>query len=423
MTDSFYLKDIISGNRAGKAVGIPSWCTAHPETLRAILQAHQGSDDAILIEATSNQVNQYRGYTGMTPADFRRFVERLAGEAGIDPERILLGGDHLGPNPWRTASAVTAMSEARDMVRAYVEAGFAKIHLDASMSCADDHVLTEEAMAERAADLCATAEQVGVDHELYYVIGTEVPVPGGEMAKLDSLAVTNDEAAKRTFELHHSSFIKCGLISAMKRIVAIVVQPGVDFGNDQVFAYDKSKAATLSASVQEIPDAVFEAHSTDYQSMQGLRDLVSTHFAILKVGPELTFAFREAVVAMAEIEEQLQFAERSNIVAVIDKAMRDDPRHWQGYFPAGQAEHVSRLFGLSDRVRYYWPKPEISATLARLRNNIDSAAVPSGLVSQYAGPMIHPGDGVTLSTAIIQAKVGGVVAKYRSACGSVERSG
>jgi tagatose-1,6-bisphosphate aldolase non-catalytic subunit AgaZ/GatZ len=32
----------------------------------------------VLIEATCNQVNQDGGYTGMTPADFRRFVEDIA---------------------------------------------------------------------------------------------------------------------------------------------------------------------------------------------------------------------------------------------------------------------------------------------------------------------------------------------------------
>src|SRR5579863_279504 len=152
------LRAIVADNRAGRARGLPSWCTAHGRTLLAILRQHRDSDDPILIEATCNQVNQHGGYTGMTPAGFRAFVESLALQAGVAADRIIFGGDHLGPNPWKGRTAAEAMSEARVMVRAYVEAGFDKIHLDASMACADDLALSEDAMAERAAELCAVAE-------------------------------------------------------------------------------------------------------------------------------------------------------------------------------------------------------------------------------------------------------------------------
>ena len=120
-------RSIIAENRAGKPRGIASWCTAHPQTLSAVLAAHRDGDDPILIEATCNQVNQHGGYTGMTPAAFRTFIKRLAREEGVDSARIILGGDHLGPNPWKGQPAMDAMREARDMVRAYVEAGFSKI--------------------------------------------------------------------------------------------------------------------------------------------------------------------------------------------------------------------------------------------------------------------------------------------------------
>ena len=194
MTGAATLRAVATANRAGAAVGIASWCTAHPATLRAILRAHTDRAGPILIEATCNQVNQHGGYTGMTPAAFRRFIERLAHEAGIDPRRIILGGDHLGPNPWRHLPAPAAMTEAKAMVRAYVEAGFSKIHLDASMACADDVNLAEDLMAARAAELCAVAEAAATT-PLTYVIGTEVPIPGGETAALDTLAVTSPDAA------------------------------------------------------------------------------------------------------------------------------------------------------------------------------------------------------------------------------------
>ena len=419
MTASDRLHAIVAENRKGIQRGIAAWCTAQPGTLRAILRGHRDAGDAILIEATCNQVNQHGGYTGMTPAGFRSFIEGLARETGIDMRRVVLGGDHLGPNPWKARAAAEAMAEARDMVRAYVAAGFGKIHLDASMACGGDGVLAEATMAERAAELCAVAEQARGENELCYVIGTEVPIPGGETEVLDTLAVTQPEAALSTFDLHRAAFAKRGLGEAFNRVIAIVAQPGVDFGNAQVFGYRKDKAEKLSAAIVHVPAAVFEAHSTDYQSETALRDLVASHFAILKVGPELTFAFREAVMAMAAIEAWLDVAEPSRILTVIAEVMDADPRFWRDYVAPGRDQETMKLFGLSDRVRYYWPHPRIGAALRRLRQNIDNAGIAPGLLSQYAGALDMESLDGPLSDRIIQARVGAVVAKYRRACGSI----
>ena len=413
MTD---LQAIAAANRAGQHRGIASWCTAHAETLRAILGTHAGVQGPILIEATCNQVNHNGGYTGMTPAAFRAFVEGLANETGIDHRRIVFGGDHLGPNPWRHRPAAEAMAEAKTMVKAYVEAGFTKIHLDASMACAGDGVLAEGEMADRAAELCTVAE-AAARQPLCYVIGTEVPIPGGETAALDTLAVTTPQAAKRTHALHLAAFSRHGLNDAFRRVIAIVVQPGVDFGNAQVFAFDAGKASGLAASLGGIADVVFEAHSTDYQTQQSLKGLVANHFAILKVGPELTFAYREAVFAMAAMENHLPVAELSNLVAVVDEVMNADDRNWRAYVPEGAGQRVLKLFGLSDRVRYYWPDARIATAVDVLRRNIDAGPVPRGLVEQYAGPDIPDGK-APLSARIIEQRVGTVVRKYLAACGS-----
>ena len=411
------IADIVADNLAGRPAGIASWCTAHAETLSAIFSAHCDGTDPILIEATCNQVNQNGGYTGMTPKDFRRFAEGLARDAGIDAGRIIFGGDHLGPNPWKGNSASSAMSEALTMVRDYAEAGFSKIHLDASMACADDGVLSETTMAERAAELCAVAEQASGRNKPCYVIGTEVPIPGGETQVLDALAVTRPEAALNTYELHREAFTRRGLGEAFSRVAGIVVQPGVDFGNSQIFAFDRARAGALSRSVIHMEGVVFEAHSTDYQSQDGLRDLVQSHFAILKVGPELTFAYREAVMAMVAIEAWLKPATPSRMVETMAEVMDAEPRHWRGY--VADDDDTMRIFGLSDRIRYYWPNPQMAAAVRRLRLNIDANDVPPGLVWQYAGHLPVKCGGISLSAQIIQNKVGIVAAKYRSACGSI----
>ncbi len=133
------------------------------------------TDAPVLNEATCNQVNQDGGYTGMTPATFRRFVEGIADQVGLPMEHVILGGDHLGPNPWRDRPAEDALAEAEQMVAAYVAAGFTKLHLDCSMGCAGEPAaLDDGTTAARAARLAAVAERTaGPDADrLRYIIGT-----------------------------------------------------------------------------------------------------------------------------------------------------------------------------------------------------------------------------------------------------------
>ncbi|MBF4249241.1 tagatose-bisphosphate aldolase, partial [Vibrio anguillarum] len=119
-------------------------------------------------------------------------------------DKVVLGGDHLGPNCWQNLSASQAMEYSAQMIYDYVCAGFKKIHLDCSMPCADDQLpLTEELMAERAAQLCVVAERawksVGGEAPVY-VVGTEVPTPGGALESLqeECIEVTKPEQALAT---------------------------------------------------------------------------------------------------------------------------------------------------------------------------------------------------------------------------------
>lgn len=408
------LQELLARNRAGEACGIASWCTAHPETLAAILSTYTLDDAPVLVEATCNQVNQHGGYTGMTPAGFRRFIEDIARGQGVASSRLILGGDHLGPNPWRSLAADEAMDRAKAMVAAYVQAGFTKIHLDASMPCGGE-TLREEVMAERAADLALVAERTAAGTLLSYVIGTEVPIPGGETAPVDRLAVTKPEAALRTLELHRAAFAKRGVGGVMDRVLALVVQPGVDFGNRQIIAFDSPQAAGLSASIPVLGGPVFEAHSTDYQSTEALHGLVAGHFAILKVGPELTFAYRQAVLALERLAQMMGLS--SHVEAALRTAMAEDPRDWRAYVEEGPDEARMIVWGLSDRVRYYWPKPAVKAAVAELFKAVRNAAPEPGLVAQVTGGLAGAVDAATLPEAVIGRMVGAVVMRYRKATG------
>ena len=147
--------DLVARHKAGRACGIYSVCSAHPLVLAAAcVHALRTDVDVLLIEATCNQVNQDGGYTGMTPDKFRDFVHTIASDAGLPVDRVLLGGDHLGPNPWTNLPAEEAMAKAEVLIEQYVAAGFRKIHADCSLSCVDDPTpLPENVIARRAARL------------------------------------------------------------------------------------------------------------------------------------------------------------------------------------------------------------------------------------------------------------------------------
>ena len=266
------------------------------------------------------------------------------------------------------------MARAATLVRDCVLAGYEKVHLDASMSCADDPggsgaALDEKTATARTVELCLAAEEASAQAGRaapVYVIGTEVPAPGGERAGDAGPRVTSGDAVTRTLESARDAFVAAGLGDAWERVVAVVAQPGVEFGDDAVVAYDPVAAAGLTAGVRGAWPVVFEAHSTDYQRPDALAGLVRDGFAILKVGPWLTFALREALFALEAIERELlgrrPGVALSGLREKLESAMLAEPRHWAAYYDRDDERLRTRLaFSYSDRCRYYWAQPAVAA--------------------------------------------------------------
>lgn len=384
------LSETIRRHKAGARAGVYSVCSAHPLVLAAAIRQTLADGGYLLVEATSNQVDQFGGYTGMTPADFRGLVLDLADRHGLERARVVLGGDHLGPNRWRDRPAEEALALAEDLVAAYVDAGYTKIHLDCSMSCAGDaEPPGDQVVAARAARLLRVAEEtaarLGTTDSLSYVIGTEVPVPGGAHETLGRLVATPASAARHTLACHRAAFADAGLDHVWPRVAALVVQPAVEFDHLQVIDYDRAGTRELRTVLEDEPHLVFEAHSTDYQTAAHLAELVEDHWAILKVGPGLTFALREALFGLARIEDELLPAEaRSNLEEVVERVMLARPEYWNGYYSGTAGEQrTSRRYSYSDRLRYYWPDPEIEAAVERLMANLSALEIPLPLISQY----------------------------------------
>jgi len=422
---STYLDEILLAQKRGESRGIASICSAHPWVLKTALQG----EAPVLIEATCNQVNQFGGYTGLTPAGFVDYVHDLAKVNRFLSERLILGGDHLGPYPWRDQPAEIAMQNAAGLVSAFVQAGFEKIHLDASMRLGDDEpapALNIELAARRtailakAAEVCADVDQA---RKPRYVIGTEVPVPGGATEAKNGIHVTTPEEARDTIEIMRTAFFREGLETAWERLIALVVQPGVEFGGDFIHDYDPDAARDLSRFGETIP-IIFEVHSTDYQPRESLQSLVRDHFAILKVGPALTFAFREAAFALAKVEAELfPPVQCSHLIERLDEAMQREPAHWKDHYRGMELDlALERKYSLSDRIRYYWVKPEVQSALDLLLKNFGGNPLPLSLVSQYCHSEYTPireGKMKNSARAILTESVSAVLRDYLQACQAV----
>ena len=428
---SEYLRSVVQRNRSGETVGSYAVCSAHPAVIEAAIQQALEDGNCLHVESTSSQVNQFGGYTGMTPKQFADGMRVAAASAGLPPGRVLLGADHLGPFAWRSEPSATAMAKACDLASLCVHAGYQKIHLDTSMPCGDDKILDEKTVAERAAILCRAAEDACEDMPTgspkpLYVIGTEVPPPGGEVAEGQCPAPTMVEDVHRTLDVFHSAFRAHGLFAAWENVVGLVVQPAVEFGDSRVFDYARQKVHALAAGLPKRPALVYEAHSTDYQSPAALAEMVEDHFAILKVGPWLTFAYREAVFALSSIEREIlhkREVKSSQVREALEFEMLRNPVYWRSYYRSNDDDELrlSRAFSFSDRCRYYWPQSSVQEEVKRLLHNLSRFSCPLTLLSQYLPieyEAIREGGLENDAAAIIGHYIRRVLRFYGAACGA-----
>ncbi|MGQ9662353.1 MAG: class II D-tagatose-bisphosphate aldolase non-catalytic subunit [Kiritimatiellia bacterium] len=429
------LQQVVRKHGAGETVGIYCLCTTHPFVLESAMIRGRGHEGLLWIESTANQVNLQGGYSGMTPAQFACFVVETAERVGLEPNRIVLGGDHLGPHLWRSDLGETAMERAYELVRACVEAGYTKLHLDASQPCRDDPQGGSagspplELVADRTARLCAAAEEAADRMHAalrpVYVVGSDVPPPGGAKSEVHQVAITSAASVKEVLEATERAFSAHGLETAWERVVAVVVQPGIEFGATTILDYDREKVTELARFVESYEGLVYEAHSTDYQTTEALRQMVEDHFAILKVGPWLTFAFREAVLALEAMEREMlgrrRDVELSRLSEALEQAMLENPSYWQDYY--GEDIEVScfaRRFGFSDRVRYYWSNPRVQAAVARLLANLEANPIPLPLLSFYLPEEYHLVRTKLIPNrprALIRSRISAVLTAYDYACG------
>ena len=290
------------------------------------------------------------------------------------------------------------MANAEVLIDAYVSAGFTKIHVDTSMKVNDDDPnvrLSDETIARRGVHLVKVAEnafkklkETNPDAvEPVYIVGSEVPIPGGSQSAVDEgVQVTKVEDFMATMNTFKNTFEKEGISDVWNRVLGIVVQPGVEEKDSGCTEYDREKAAELAKAIKTIPDLVFEGHSTDYQTKIKLREMIEDGVAILKVGPGLSFAAREGLYALSFIEDEVckvNGKTPSHFREVLDEEMLKNDSHWKKHYHGTEAEiALKRKYSFSDRSRYYYATEAVEKAIATLLDNLKDGC-PLNLLSQF----------------------------------------
>ena len=391
------IKEILSKRQNGINSGIGSYCTSNKLVIKSILEYYINKNEHVLIECTANQVNQFGGYMNMTPSDFIDYVYSIADEINFPKEKIIFGADHFGPLAWADKNENEAMENAKELVKLAVLAGYTKIHLDTSMFLGSDDTskkLSDETIAKRGVALYEVCEKAFEERikrypnsiHPVYVIGSEVPIPGGEYEEKNTLEVTKPKDFENTINAYDKIFKEKGLNKVWENIIAVVVQPGVEFSNKDIHDYDRTQAKELCEKLKEYPHLVFEGHSTDFQFSNKLKEMVEDGVAILKVGPALTYALREGLFSLSSIEKELikNESKRANFIETLEKTMLKYPKDWEKYYNGTELEkELSRKYSFSDRSRYYMAQNEIDSSISKLFENINSIDIPLGMVKQY----------------------------------------
>ena len=114
------------------------------------------------------------------------------------------------------------------------------------------------------------------------------------------------------------------------------------------------------------------------------------HFCIQKVGPWLTYAWREALFALTDVESEAAVAESSCLKDVLEDVMQDNPKYWKKYYPGTEQEQfIKRKYSYSDRSRYYWPYERLQKAVDKLFANLRQANPSPTLYLQYMPGEYH----------------------------------
>lgn len=328
--------------------GLPSFCTANFLVLKTLLIFCKKNKLPALIESTSNQVNQFGGYSKNQPKDFIKKMHGFIKSFKINKKSIYFGGDHLGPLPWKNNKSSIALKNSIKLIDLYLKANYQKIHIDTSIQCKDDKFITDKIIFARTEYILKNLTNKKKLNKIFFVFGTEVPFAGGNDKK--KFKITKNNKIITDYQ-NFSKLLNSEKLSS--KDFALVIEPGMKFKNNSI-TKPNFKSFEVNRKFSKKNKFYYEAHSTDYQDPETLKKLVNNNFKILKVGPELTYNLIKSFLFMQEIEKFF-LRRKSNFQKIIIKKMLFNNFYWKDFFKRGSKKKLEKnlLNSFYDRARYY----------------------------------------------------------------------
>jgi D-tagatose-1,6-bisphosphate aldolase subunit GatZ/KbaZ len=350
-------------NKAIKNKALPSFCTSNIEVIKTILFFCNIKKFPCLIECTSNQVNQNGGYTNKTPKMFIKEILNISKKINFDSKKLFLGGDHLGPLPWKKENTKSAIKNSILLINQFLKYNFCKIHIDTSIKCKDDKYINSEIIFNRTNKILNDFNIKRKIKNKFLVIGTEVPLSGsGDNNKIVKTSKKQIVSEVTKFK----EILK--KLNLKSNLFGLVIEPGMKYKHFSITTpkfpdFIKKKIISLKKNF------VYEAHSTDYQKKSTLKQLVKNNFKFLKVGPELTFNYSRALFVMESIEKKFCKVKNSNIKKSILSSMMKNKKYWDGYYKKNERKLF--LDSKLDRMRYYLNTKPVINSIKTIKKNIN----------------------------------------------------
>ena len=346
-----------------KQKALPSFCTANFDVIESIFYYCNLNKLPCLIECTSNQVNQEGGYSNHTPKTFVKKINKLKKKIRLNQSQLFLGGDHLGPLPWKNSSSKIALNNSINLINKFLNKKFDKIHIDTSIKCKNDRLINSKKIFNRTLKILNSTSIKKKINNIFLIIGTEVPLSGSDDNKniiITHLKQIQNESLRFIKFLNDQKF--------KRKKFGLVVEPGMKYMNSSIKKpLLKTFFKKREFSVKN--NFVFEAHSTDYQPLKILNKLVDNNFKFLKVGPELTYNYSRALYLMNNIEKKFYKKKESEIKKNILLSMRQNKKYWKDYY--NNRDNKLLLNSKLDRSRYYLNCKNVKNSINILKNNIN----------------------------------------------------
>ena len=350
-------------NNIIKQKALPSFCTANFDVIESIFYFCNINKLPCLIECTSNQVNQYGGYSKHSPKTFIKEVNNLRKKIKLDQSQLFLGGDHLGPLPWKNNSNKMALDNSINLINKFLNENFDKIHIDTSIKCKNDKFINSEIIFDRTIKILNSSNIKKKIKNKFLIIGTEVPLSGSDDNK--NIIITSFKQIKAE-SLKFIKFLNDQKFKEKK--FGLVVEPGMKYMNSSI-KKPLFKTFFKKRKFSKENNFVYEAHSTDYQPQKILDKLVDNNFKFLKVGPELTHNYSRALFFMNSIEKKFFKKSESNIKKNIFLSMTKNKKYWKNYY--SDLNEQLLLNSKLDRSRYYLNTKNVKNSINVLKRNIN----------------------------------------------------